>query len=180
MPWFRVILWIGSVSLAILLYQKSDNFRKADLPTISEFEFARRDAAAIIHFSWRENSLLNTVREITIYDFIFILFYVLLIMNCSSKRMNLERNLILNNLLRFNIALAVVTGLLDVAENVILIRNLDFTDHISSTWVTILKFVFAGWIIFVWAVAVIKHRISFIHKESPNRVTVGATLADRN
>jgi len=157
MPWFRTLLWIGTISLMIVLVVKSFNLRSKNVPTVEAFEMASRSEAEAILQSWNDVSVMHTVTSSIKLDYLFIAFYVLLMLNCSNHQMNKERNLILNNLLRFNIALSIDTGILDIVENVIMMHNIRSIDEYFPTVViSVLKFAFAGWIIVVWLISVVK------------------------
>jgi len=157
MPWFRTLLWIGTISLMIVLSAKSFRLVKLHVARVEAFEFASRTEAKQIVQSWKDAPAMHTVTSSIWLDYLFIAFYVLLMINCSNHQMNLERNLILNNLLRLNIALAIDTGLLDIAENVIMMHNIrSIEDHIPTALIATLKFILAGWIILVWIVSILK------------------------
>ena len=155
MPWFRRLLWIGTFLLMIVLTIKSFHLRSANAPTVEAFEVAdRADATAIVQ-SWKDPLIKHTAVSSIKLDFLFIACYVLLMINCSNHQMNKERNLVLNNLLRLNIALAVVTCILDVSENFIMLHNIrSIEDFFPTRVIAILKFLFAGWIVGVWVVSV--------------------------
>ena len=160
MPWFRTLLWIGTISLMLVLSAKSYRLVTLNVASVVAFEFASSSKAMEVLESWNEASALHTVISSIQLDYLFIAFYVLLMINCSNHQMNLEGNLILNNLLRLNIALASVTGILDIAENVIMMHNIrSIGDHIPTASIATLKFIFAGWVILVWVVSVIKGAI---------------------
>jgi hypothetical protein len=156
MPWFRTLLWIGTISLMIVLSIKSFRLRSANVPSVEAFEMSDHTEAKEILQSWSDASVKHIVTTSIKLDYLFIVFYVLLMINCSNRQMNIERNLILNNLLRFNIALAIDTGILDIAENIIMMHNIrSIGDFIPSAWIATFKFIFAGWIIVVWLVSVL-------------------------
>lgn len=156
MPWFKTLLWVGSISLMVVLSIKSFRLRWAHVATVVAFEMAGRTEAKEILQSWNDASVKHIVITSIKLDYLFIVFYVLLMINCSNRQMNMERNLILNNLLRFNIALAIDTGILDIAENIIMMHNIrSIGDFIPSAWIATFKFIFAGWIIVVWLVSVL-------------------------
>ena len=161
MPWFRTFLWIGTISLMIVLGAKSFSLRSKQVDTVEAFEMANYAEAKKILQSWNDAAVKHTVTNSIKLDYLFITFYVLLMLNCSSHQMNKERNLILNNLLRFNIALSIDTGILDIAENIIMMHNIRSIDEYFPTAViSIMKFTFAGWIIVVWLVSVGKGALS--------------------
>ena len=157
MPWFRTFLWIGTISLMIMLGVKSFRLRSENIATVETFEMASRPEAEAILQSWDNSSVKHIVVTSIKLDYLFIAFYVLLMINCSNHQMNKERNLILNNLLRFNIALAIDTGILDIVENIIMMHNIrDIDDFFPTAVISIIKFAFAGWIIVVWLISVVK------------------------
>jgi len=161
MPWFRTFLWIGTIFLMIVLGAKSFSLKSKQVSTVEAFEMASRSEAVAMLQSWKDVSVTHIVVTSIKLDYLFVAFYVLLMLNCSSHQMNKERNLILNNLLRFNIALSIVTGILDIVENVIMMHNINSIDEFFPTVViSILKFAFAGWIIIVWLVSVGKGALS--------------------
>jgi hypothetical protein len=111
--------------------------------------------------AWDNASVKRVVVSSIKLDYLLIAFYVFLMINCSNHQMNKERNLILNNLLRFNIALSIDTGILDIAENVIMMRNIrSINEFFPSVVISIVKFPFAGWIILVWLVSMGKSALS--------------------
>jgi hypothetical protein len=124
MPWFRTLLWIGTISMIVIIGFKTLHLRSVGVPTVEAFEFAGAEKAKEIVQSWVDASVKHTAVSSIKLDFLFIVCYVLLMINCSNHQMNKERNLVLNNLLRFNIALAVVTFVLDVSENLIMLNNI--------------------------------------------------------
>ena len=157
MPWFRTLLWIGTIFLMIVLGIKSYHLRSAQVATVEAFEMAGKDEATEILRSWTEKQILYTVKSSIRLDYLFIVFYVLLMINCSNHQMNLEQNLALNSLLRFSIPLAIDTGILDVAENLIMMHNIRSIDEFFPTaLIATVKFVFAAWIVLVWLISVVK------------------------
>jgi hypothetical protein len=160
MAWFRALLWIGTIFLMIVLGTKSYHLRSAQVATVEEFEMADKDEATKILRLWVEKQVLYTVKSSIRLDYLFIVFYVLLMINCSNHQMNLEQNLALNNLLRFSIPLAVDTGILDLAENLIMMHNIrSIDDFFPTALIATLKFIFAVWIVLVWLISVIKAAI---------------------
>lgn len=156
----KTFLWAGTIFLIVIMGFYSQRFRKAEVKGIVALEFADTTEGTAIIQSWNDKGLISTAKRVTYIDFIFLAFYSLLMMRCSSDQMNLEKNVALNNLLRFNLLLAVLTGLLDIAENFILLHNInESAPYIQSFYLTLPKFIFAGWIILVWVVAIVGSRI---------------------
>lgn len=160
MPWFRTLLWIGTILVMIILGLKTRHLRNAGVDTVVDFEFADEAKAKEMLHSWEQAKVMHTVTSSIYVDYAFIVLYVLLMINCSNHQMNVEDSLVMNNLLRFNIPLALDTGILDVAENMIMMHNIrSMEDFFPTTIISIVKFVFAGWIIVVWLVAVVKKAV---------------------
>ena len=160
MPWFKTLLWIGTIVLVIVLGVKTYRLSSMDVATVECFEMANRVKAEKILNEWTQTGAIRVATNSIKIDFVFILFYVLLMINCSNHQMNLEPNLTLNNLLRLNIALAVDVDILDFAENLILLNNISsINDFFPTVVISVLKFVIAGWIVLVLLVSVLKKRM---------------------
>jgi len=107
-------------------------------------------------------NLIDTTRTIIHYDYLFILFYVILLIKLSHDWMNRESWYPLNVLLRLNLPIIVLAGLFDIIENGILLYNLNqwpSLNYVRTTWFTFPKFLLAGWVLLVWVVAMIKMSI---------------------
>jgi hypothetical protein len=109
-----------------------------------------------------DTTLLQEAVLNTQWDFLFILSYVSLLIIVSYNQMQRERSPSLNNLLRLNFPLAIITGLLDTTENCILLDDMKpyhiGTSYHSSYWVSLPKFILAAWILLVWLVSLIKSK----------------------
>ena len=112
MPWFRTLLWIGTIFLDDRTwYRKRIAFCNAHVATVEAFEFANKGKAKEYRgVSGEATGLLHTAKSNIRLDYVFMVFYVLLMINCSNHQMNLEQTLVLNNLLRFSIPLAARYG----------------------------------------------------------------------
>jgi hypothetical protein len=160
----KLFTWTGTIIFFVILAVYSKRFDKAEPPArgIYALETASRNEGKAILLSWQQDeaSLAAVAKRITIYDFFFLVFYVSLLIMLSNNQMYRETWLPLNSLLRFSIPLAIITGLLDVTENILLLYNLrDWQPdqpYVQSFWITLPKFIFAGWIILVWLVSAIK------------------------
>ena len=143
----------------IVLLMKANHLRSMQVATVEVFEFADKQDAKTIVEAWRDKGVMYTVKSSILMDYAFLICYVLLMINCSNHQMNVERDLVLNNLLRLNIPLAVGTGILDVAENSIMLNNIrSLDDFFPTAMISTVKFVLAGWIFVVWIVSVVKRR----------------------
>ena len=146
MPWFRNLLWFATMAMIVILYIKSWPLQEHC------FWFLELDEtkAKAIYDSWSAEQLKRAQAIITL-DNIFIVFYVLLMINCSNYQMNLESNLLLNNLLRASMPLSVVAGVVDAVENYILRQNIEQIEpHINLTVITTIKFILVIWIVALW------------------------------
>jgi hypothetical protein len=172
MPWFRILLWVGSLTLAGLLYYKSVNVKKLPPPVLPGDQFAPgqldtykylQSMKTYQEYSTNVAAINEESRSISQLYFIFIAAYVLLIINCSSNQMNLQYNLTMNNLLRFNIVLAVIVGIVDVFENIVSIYDLDWvTQYITVENMMIGRLIIIGWIVLIWLIAIVSRKIGDI------------------
>ncbi|SFD62966.1 hypothetical protein SAMN05518672_102692 [Chitinophaga sp. CF118] len=100
------------------------------------------------------HTMLDEVLYNTRVDCFFIICYVILLMRLTYGRMQKEPSLYLNMLLRINIVLAVIAGLLDYVENNLIFYNLAhaLTDksYLSPHWYALIKFILLVWILLVW------------------------------
>ena len=161
MPWFRWLLWIGTFVLFFTLGMKAYHLWSADTPTIECFEFSNKQDAADTVKLWEQKNLMYTVKSSIWLDYAFLIFYVLLMINQSNHQMNVEKNLVLNSLLRLNIPLAAIAGVLDVAENSIMLNNIRSPeDHFPTALIAAVKFVLVGWIIIVWVISKVKRKVA--------------------
>lgn len=98
----------------------------------------------------------------TIVDFFFIIAYVGMIRIISKNLRQKEKNKTQNKLLRWNMHLAIIAGILDVMENIILLW--DFGNYypgeyfISPRYISYPKWLLIGWIISIWIISIIKRK----------------------
>lgn len=157
MNFSKTFLWIALVVTAAVMMAYSKGFQDKGLPTILSLETADREEGASIIARWSENGLIGNAQVICSLDFLFLVLYVLLMIRSSVDRMNMERNRLVRALLRLNITLAIITGLLDVVENILLLINLRQSGiYVRSFWITWPKFFLAAWIVLVWLTSIIK------------------------
>lgn len=130
--------------------------------SILELETSCKAKGQLILHTWNStpygnNNLLSVAQSNTHWDFLFILCYVTLIIIHSSGQMQNETSLFLNELLRLNLLLAVLAGLLDISENLLLLHNFRHISDGRYYWptamVTIPKFVLAGWAVLIWLIS---------------------------
>ncbi|MEE1944676.1 hypothetical protein VRU48_06125 [Pedobacter sp. KR3-3] len=107
--------------------------------------------------AYGEGTLLDIAKQNVRLDYLFIVVYVILLMALANSLMQLEKSVWLNNLLRFNLFLAPLTGLLDVIENLMIQHNfhhvLTAESYCNPHWVALVKFVFAGFgvLVLLWS-----------------------------
>jgi hypothetical protein len=164
----RTILWIILVAVAIILYQENNVISNRTGQGIACLEFANSYDGKATLYQWdavkyADGTLIGVAQSNTHWDFVFILTYVLLMILCSSIQMQQEKNSFLNALLRLNLLLAVLAGLLDVTEDLILLYDLRHVNdpglYVSSYWATLPKWILSGWVVLVWVVSLIKSAI---------------------
>ncbi len=141
---------------------------------IASLEFAGKKIGKEMVCAWYDSpfagsNLLSVARNNTRADFLYILIYVGLILLYSYLQMQQEKRIFLNELLRLNLLLALLAGLFDVVENVLLLYNFrhvnDSGIYISTMILSSLKFSLLGWTVLVWISSVIRsnkfHRKEF-------------------
>lgn len=124
------IFWIlFFVSLVVLRLQHRYVVGKAGNFDIIGLELANKVEGADLLNEWHftpvdEGSLIDASQVNTIIDFFFILGYVGAIIMVSYHLMQLQKNRIINEALRTTFFLAVVAGVLDAVENIILLVDM--------------------------------------------------------
>ena len=154
--WIGFLLCIGIMQFQISKLTKNSTHHYG----IMDFEFAKQDQIPTILAEWDRGQVINCARTNTFIDFLFIVFYVMFVIMLSYRRMQKERFYLLNNLLRLNFLLIIVAGLLDVAEDIFLLRNIHAFDaggsYVSTHWIALAKFTLAAWTVFVWLISLIR------------------------
>jgi hypothetical protein len=159
--WARVALWIGTIAMMIVLFLMTSPLRDAGVASIEVLEMAGKTKATEIVTSWQQNGLVDTALRAIYVDYLFILFYVPLMIVASRDQFKIETNGLMCMLLMLNTPLAVLTGVLDVIENLIMTHNImDIDEHISTMIISIVKFSAAGWVILVWIFVMIRRKLS--------------------
>lgn len=160
----KLVAWAGTIVflLIMLVYSKQFSAAEPEAKGILALETAGKAEANTILTRWHDDNghLADVARKVMIYDFFFIIFYVWLLVMLSSNQMYREAWLPLNSLLRLNIPLAILAGLFDITENILLLHNMHYwnspASYIVSSWATFPKFILAGWIILVWIISAVK------------------------
>jgi hypothetical protein len=106
---------------------------------IVNLELANKDSGVEIIALWSDTlygdqTLLNIAQKNTHLDFLFIFVYVVLIMTLSNSQMQREKTSWLNELLRLNLFLAFLIGLLDVIENIRLLHSFHHPGNMAEFW----------------------------------------------
>ncbi len=161
----RIALWIGTVAMMVVLFLLSSPLRDAGVASIEVLEMAGKTKATEIVTSWQKNNLVDTALRVIYADYLFILFYVPLMIVSSRDQVKVETNGVLCMLLILNTPLALLTGVLDVAENLIMTRNImNIGSYFPTVIISIIKFAAAGWVILAWLFVMI--RLKLYQKQS--------------
>ncbi len=136
--------------------------------SICQLEFSNPAKGAVILKAWSNKeygrgSLINVAESNTHWDFFFIFCYVSLLLLHSNDQMQQENWKLLNGLLRLNLLLAIVAGMLDVGENLLLLYNFrHVSDHFyhETIYFTAPKFILSGWAVLVFFFSVVKTAIA--------------------
>jgi hypothetical protein len=134
-------------------------FAGAGTKSIICMEFANATKGKQILAEWYNEGLLTIARCLTWLDFVFIFFYVAILITLSNRQVRKEPSIALNALLRGNFFFAVMAGLLDVAENILILYNsYQFNEgaYLSPWLLASLKFLFIGWTVLVWLISFVK------------------------
>ncbi len=159
----RIIIWTGFVVIFSVMFYYGRYFKRADVPGIVSLEMADHGKGQEILSSWNKAGLLPLARKVTWIDFAFILFYIGVLVTLSNLQIRKESSIALNALLRAIFFFAVLAGLLDVAENVLLLYDMNHagsTNYISTVVISSIKFILAGSAVLVWLISFIKSKIS--------------------
>jgi hypothetical protein len=158
--WLRLVLWIGTVTIMVILFQLSAPLREAGVASVEVFEMAGKSEAVEIIASWKKVNLVDTVLRVIYVDYLFILFYVPLMIISSRDQLKLETNGLLCMLLMLSTPFAILTGVLDVIENLIMSKNIMANgNHTSTVVISVIKFVAAGWVVLLWLFVIIRRQI---------------------
>ncbi|WP_199141470.1 hypothetical protein [Pedobacter sp. ASV12] len=112
-----------------------------------------------------DGTLLDIAKQNVQLDYFFIVVYVSLLMALANSQMQREKSVWLNNLLRFNLLLAFLTGLLDVIENIMIQHNFHHVLTAEAYWnpygVALAKFGLAALSVLVLLFSYLKSFLSF-------------------
>lgn len=91
-------------------------------------------------------------------DFVFLFCYVALIWRLNYTQMLREYRPWLNDMLRLNILLGILTGTLDVVENICLLHNLshfEISAFCVTKYIAIAKYAVASWVILLYLFSIV-------------------------
>jgi hypothetical protein len=157
--WLRLVLWIGTFAMIVILFQLSSPLRESGVASVEVFEMASEADAITIIDSWKKANLVDTALQVIYVDYLFILFYVPLMIISSRDQLKLETNGLRCLLLTLSTPLAILTGVLDVIENLIMTQNIMTSDHTPTVVISVIKFVAAGWVVLLWLFVIIRRQI---------------------
>ena len=159
----RTLLWIVFLIVIAVMFQQEHAITSRSGHGTQWLEFVNANEGKAIVCGWQRicygrGTLVNIARSVTNLDFLFILTYVCLMITRSYNQMQRERWLFWNELLRLNLILALLAGLLDVTENFILLYDLRHLNdpglYYTSYYVSLFKWILSGWIVLIWGVSV--------------------------
>src|SRR5687768_17106055 len=142
---FRIFICTGFLAIVAIFKYYDWVFAEKDIQGIIPLEFANVVEGKKILASWSGEELLTTGRSLIWLDFVFIFFYVAIIITLSNRQVRKEPSIALNALLRGNFFFAVMAGLLDAVENILLLYDIyQFNEgaYISTWLIASLKFIF--------------------------------------
>ena len=163
MKLFRYLGWGCFIAAILFAIYQLWALRETPLAILKlQFADAAEGKAMLVYwhdkYTSHYTSLLQEAIKNTWWDFIFIPGYVSVIIILSYHQMQREPAAWLNNLLRLSFFLAIVAGVLDVAENMLLLYNMASYRigivYRSTRWLALLKFVLCGWCILVWLISI--------------------------
>jgi hypothetical protein len=158
--WIRLVLWICTIAIMVILFLLSSPLREADAASVEVFEMASESKAIEIIAAWKKSNLVDTVLRVIYVDYLFILFYVPLMIISSRDQLKLETNGLFCMLLTLSTPFAILTGVLDVIENLIMTQNITATDsHTSTVVISVIKFTAAGWVVLPWLFVISRRQI---------------------
>lgn len=159
---FRIFIVTGFLAIAGVFRYYDQVFAEAGTEGILCLEFADVAKGKQLLSTWDNGGLLTIARSITWLDFVFIFFYVAILITLSNRQVRKEPSIALNALLRGNFFFAVMAGLLDTAENVLILYNsyqINEGTYISTWLIASLKFLLIGWTVLVWLISFVKSMI---------------------
>ncbi len=148
----KIILWIVFVGLLFVMRYQGNILSSSGAGIVS-LELADKEEGTAILQNWAniqygDISLLQLATINTKWDFAFIISYVILVITMSNWQMQREQWFPLNELLRLNLFIMAVAGILDIIENFRLLHNFHHiystADYWSTQWLASIKFILVG------------------------------------
>lgn len=160
-------LWIIFVIVFSILGFQDHTLIKNSNYGIVHLELANTDLGVQILKEWHQChygalTLLDIARNHTRLDFLFIFAYVSLIISMSNWQMQRERRMLFNEMLRFNLLITVLAGLLDFIENFRILHNFQHigsrSEYWGTNWLSSVKFGLIGFAILVFLISLLTMR----------------------
>ena len=179
----KKVTWFVFILLAVFMSFQAHVLKYSTCPRYSmvQLETACKAKGRAILKAWNskcygEGSMLDLARSNTYWDDFFILLYVTLIVTESNDRMQQEKWMPLNALLRLNLFLAFLAGMFDICENTMLLHNFrhvgDGRYYLVTCWATYPKFIFACWAVLVWAISLIKSALLAVFTKQRHPIAI--------
>ncbi|WP_214226116.1 hypothetical protein [Pedobacter sp. B4-66] len=160
----KTLLWIIFIIVVSILGFQDHILIKNSNYGIVHLELANTELGVQILKEWHqchygELMLLDVARNHTRLDFLFIFTYVSLIISMSNWQMQREQRMLFNELLRFNLFITVLAGLLDFIENVRILHNFQHigseSEYWATNWLSLVKFGLIGFAILVFLISLL-------------------------
>ena len=162
----RTLAWVGFIGcIAFYVHQYCNVLDATGIKLRMLFiDFVPPQQGSSILHTWlitpyHTGNVLQQAVLNTKVDYLFIVCYVAVMFMLSYHQMQNKTWVPLNTLLRLNLFLCFITGLLDFVENIILFRNFHHaqfnSDFVSPQWVSWPKFIIAAWIILIWLISLV-------------------------
>ncbi|HSU26973.1 MAG TPA: hypothetical protein VLJ68_01220, partial [Chitinophagaceae bacterium] len=155
----KILAWAGLIAVATIMFFQNRSFKKVNTTGygVVSLELAKKTKGETILRAWHDadSNLPVKANKMIKTDFFFLLFYSWVLFLLSNSLIYHEKSLLLNTLLRMNLLLAPLAGLLDITENILMLYNINhYSQHyISSSLFAWLKFILAGWVVLVCLVS---------------------------
>jgi hypothetical protein len=155
----RLFCWLLFIASLVFMRARSAYANGEEkVYNIVALEFAKPAEGRAMLRQWEqtrigEGTLLDYARTDTWVDFLFIIGYVSVLVIVSSHLRRQENRPWLRTVLQWSLPLAVLAGMLDVVENILLLINMQGDAggaFISTRFVAGLKFFLIGMVLLIW------------------------------
>ncbi len=163
----KTILWMLFVLVVVILGFHTHGLKLSGY-SIVDLELADRNFGLLIldkwqRFNYGDLTLIDIARSHTQWDFFFIVVYVVLLMTMSNWQMQRERWMPLNELLRLNLFIVFIAGILDIIENFIILHNFhhiyDAGEYMETNLLSWIKFCLIGFALLVFFISLLNSLI---------------------